>query len=296
MSGHSEVGLDQAQEGRARRQARQDLHAHLIKELTDRGAGRRRRSRHEPAAARPIIADAQGGEHAAPKTSSARSGAARVKSRASRTRKRSTRHTDQAAPPSSSTCSPTTRTAPVGETAAPARESTAGNLARPPTPSPGCSPRRATSSSRRRRRTREKLLAAVLDAGADDLQDERRQLGSAERARGVHRRERRREEPRHRAGQRAGRDDSAELRAARRQGRAADVEADGGARRLGRCPARLVELRHLGEGDRGLARVKIFGIDPGSERTGYGCVETDGRGTAWSPCGAISAPAARDVS
>jgi hypothetical protein len=29
-------------------------------------------------------------------------------------------------------------------------------------------------------------------------------------------------------------------------------------------PARLVELRHLGEGDRGLARVRVFGIDPGS--------------------------------
>ena len=26
------------------------------------------------------------------------------------------------------------------------------------------------------------------------------------------------------------------------------------------------------EGDRGLARVRVFGIDPGSERTGYGCV------------------------
>ena len=23
--------------------------------------------------------------------------------------------------------------------------------------------------------------------------------------------------------------------------------------------------------------MRIFGIDPGSERTGYGCVETDGR-------------------
>ena len=40
---------------------------------------------------------------------------------------------------------------------------------------------------------------------------------------------------------------------------------------------RLVELRHRGEGDRGLAGVRIFGIDPGSDRTGYGCVETDGR-------------------
>jgi crossover junction endodeoxyribonuclease RuvC len=39
--------------------------------------------------------------------------------------------------------------------------------------------------------------------------------------------------------------------------------------------------------------VRIFGIDPGSERTGYGCVETDGRRHHLVACGAISA-AARD--
>ena len=38
--------------------------------------------------------------------------------------------------------------------------------------------------------------------------------------------------------------------------------------------------------------MRIFGIDPGSERTGYGCVETDGRVTRLVTCGAISAPAA----
>ena len=54
------------------------------------------------------------------------------------------------------------------------------------------------------------------------------------------------------------------------------LRADGSARRSRRRAARLVELRHRGEGDRGLARVRVFGIDPGSERTGYGCVETDG--------------------
>jgi len=37
--------------------------------------------------------------------------------------------------------------------------------------------------------------------------------------------------------------------------------------------------------------VKIFGIDPGSERTGYGCVETDGRRHRLVICGALSAPA-----
>jgi crossover junction endodeoxyribonuclease RuvC len=35
--------------------------------------------------------------------------------------------------------------------------------------------------------------------------------------------------------------------------------------------------------------VRIFGIDPGSERTGYGCVETDGRRHHLVACGAISA-------
>jgi crossover junction endodeoxyribonuclease RuvC len=35
--------------------------------------------------------------------------------------------------------------------------------------------------------------------------------------------------------------------------------------------------------------VRIFGIDPGSERTGYGCVETDGRRHRLMTCGTISA-------
>ena len=37
--------------------------------------------------------------------------------------------------------------------------------------------------------------------------------------------------------------------------------------------------------------VRIFGIDPGSERTGYGCVETDGRRHHLIACGAVTAPA-----
>jgi crossover junction endodeoxyribonuclease RuvC len=41
--------------------------------------------------------------------------------------------------------------------------------------------------------------------------------------------------------------------------------------------------------------VRIFGIDPGSERTGYGCVETDGRRHQLVVCGAISALAADDL-
>src|SRR5262249_14522563 len=67
-----------------------------------------------------------------------------------------------------------------------------------------------------------------------------------------------------------------------------DGQADGRARRSRRRPERLVELRHLGKGDRGLAGVRIFGIDPGSERTGYGCIETDGARHSMILCGAIA--------
>ena len=35
----------------------------------------------------------------------------------------------------------------------------------------------------------------------------------------------------------------------------------------------------------------IFGIDPGSERTGYGCIATDGRRHRLLACGTIAAPA-----
>ena len=37
--------------------------------------------------------------------------------------------------------------------------------------------------------------------------------------------------------------------------------------------------------------MRVFGIDPGSERTGYGCVETDGSRHRLVTCGAISSPA-----
>ena len=36
--------------------------------------------------------------------------------------------------------------------------------------------------------------------------------------------------------------------------------------------------------------MRIFGIDPGSERTGYGCVETDGSRHRIVLCGAVSTP------
>ena len=37
-------------------------------------------------------------------------------------------------------------------------------------------------------------------------------------------------------------------------------------------------------------RVRIFGIDPGSVRTGYGCIESDGSRHRMVSCGAIAAP------
>jgi len=37
----------------------------------------------------------------------------------------------------------------------------------------------------------------------------------------------------------------------------------------------------------------IFGIDPGSERTGYGCIESDGSRHRVVTCGAIGSPASR---
>jgi crossover junction endodeoxyribonuclease RuvC len=40
-----------------------------------------------------------------------------------------------------------------------------------------------------------------------------------------------------------------------------------------------------------MARVRIFGIDPGSVRTGYGCIESDGTRHRLVACGAISASA-----
>ena len=37
--------------------------------------------------------------------------------------------------------------------------------------------------------------------------------------------------------------------------------------------------------------MKVFGIDPGSARTGYGCVQTDGTRHKLVVCGAIASPA-----
>ena len=42
--------------------------------------------------------------------------------------------------------------------------------------------------------------------------------------------------------------------------------------------------------------MKIFGIDPGSQRTGYGCVETDGSHHRIVLCGAIAISSRWDAS
>ena len=39
--------------------------------------------------------------------------------------------------------------------------------------------------------------------------------------------------------------------------------------------------------------MRIFGIDPGSVRTGYGCVDTDGTRHRLVICGALAPPRAR---
>ena len=70
-----------------------------------------------------------------------------------------------------------------------------------------------------------------------------------------------------------------------------DDPADGRARRSRRRQAGVVELRHRGEGDRGLTGVRVFGIDPGSDRTGYGCIDSDGRRHQLVRCGAVRAGA-----
>ena len=120
------------------------------------------------------------------------------------------------------------------------------------------------------------LMAAALDAGADDMRDDGdsweimsapdafQKVLEAVKALGI--------EP----GGRRARVPAAELRQARRQAGAADGQADGSARGARRHQEGVVERRHRREGDRGLVGVKIFGIDPGSERTGYGCVERSG--------------------
>ena len=61
---------------------------------------------------------------------------------------------------------------PHGRRAAPHADQVRRQPRARPTPSPGCSPRAATSSCRRAKADEDALMSAVLDAGADDLRDD----------------------------------------------------------------------------------------------------------------------------
>ena len=104
----------------------------------------------------------------------------------------------------------------------------------------------------------EKLLNAVLDAGGDDLRDDGDTWEIICEPAAFEARPRRGEGARHRAGIGAGRDAAAELREARRQGRQSDGQADGRPRRSRRRAAGLVQLRHRGKGNRGVARLEAI--------------------------------------
>ncbi len=134
----------------------------------------------------------------------------------------------------------------------------------------------------------EALMEAVLDAGADDMKDDGERLGNPVGAGCAPGGAGEGEGDGHRADDGRDRHAADRLRQARGQARSADAEAGGRARGARRHQERLVELRHRGTGNRGLAGVRVFGIDPGSVRTGYGCVETDGRRHTLVACGAIA--------
>ena len=137
----------------------------------------------------------------------------------------------------------------------------------------------------------EKLLSIALEAGADDMSDEGdnwevlsdpaafEAVRDAVKASGV--------EP---ASAQVAMLPQNYVKLDRRAGQP-DDPPDGRARRSRRRQAGVVELRHRGEGDRGLAGVRVFGIDPGSDRTGYGCIDSDGRRHQLVLCGAVRAGA-----
>ena len=126
--------------------------------------------------------------------------------------------------------------------------------------------------------TEEALMDAVLEAGADDMNDDGRCLGDPDDSRRASGGRREGEVARHRTHASRDRHGADRLHQARGQGGAADAQARGRARRARRHEGRLGELRHRGTGNRGFAGVRVFGIDPGSVRTGYGCIEPTGAG------------------
>ena len=150
MSGHSKWASIKHKKGAARRQARQDFHA--PHQGTDRrGPHRRRRSRHEPAPAHDHRRR-QGGQHAGRQHQARhpprhRRRAGRVVRRSAvrglRARRRRGHHRRAHR-----------QQEPHGRRDPPHAREARRQPRRRPTPSPGCSTRRATSSSRSRRPTK----------------------------------------------------------------------------------------------------------------------------------------------
>ena len=144
------MGVDQAQEGRPRREARQDFHA-PHQGTHRRGPRRRRRPRHEPAPAH-HHRRREGGEHARREHQARHPprhgrGAGRVVRGSAVRRLRPGRRRGHHRRPHR-------QQEPHGRRAASRARKARRQPRRQPTPSPGCSPRRATSSSRSRRPTK----------------------------------------------------------------------------------------------------------------------------------------------
>ena len=161
----------------------------------------------------------------------------------------------------------------------------------------GCSRRRASIIVDKDKADEDALMDAVLDAGADDMKDDGERVGDRVAARRASGGRRRRQGARHRA---------------RRPPQIAMVPQNY-IKLEGKQAQQMLKLMEALEdnddtknvwsnfdvdetGNRGLAGVRIFGIDPGSVRTGYGCVETDGTRHRLVTCGALAAPAARRAS
>ena len=287
MSGHSKWHSIKHKKG-ALDAKRGKIFTRIIKELTVAariGGG-------DPAMnprLRTIVAEAK--RRTCPTTTSReRSVAARVRNRASATRKSPTRATAPAAP------------AVIVETVTDNRNRTVGEIRHMFGKHGGnlgaensvawMFERKGYIVIEKAKADEETLMAAALDAGADDLRDDGDNWEVICGAGRLRRRVRGGEGKLGRAGSAA----IAMLpknREARRQDRAADGAADGSARRPRRRPEGVVELRHRGKGDRGLTGVRIFGIDPGSLRTGFGCVDSDGSRHRLVACGAIHKAPAR---
>ena len=219
MSGHSKWHTIKHKKGAADAK-RGKIFTRLIKELTVAARSRRRRSGHEPAPAHDHRRG-QGQQHAAREHRARhpprhRRGAGRLVRRdhlrGLRARRRGAARSRR---------SPTTRTARSARSASSSASTTA--TWRPRTASPGCSRRKGQVIVEKEKADEEKLLNAALEAGADDMSDDGGVWEIVCAPESFESGARRGQGARHRAGQRRGRDDSAELRQAAGQGSAADA-------------------------------------------------------------------------